>query len=502
MTGAVVNRVRRGFYLDSVALMRLSRRVSEFPGVEAASLMIGTPSNLDIFADAGLLAEPRPDAGPNDLVLAVRAAGTAEADAALDEAEALLESGRAPAGAGADWHPRSLAAGIDALAGAKIALISVPGAFAAAEARRALNRGLNVMMFSDNVPLADEVALKSLAAKKGLLMMGPDCGTAIIAGAPLAFANAVPRGAVGLVAASGTGLQEVSSLIARLGGGISHGIGVGGRDLGAAVGGAMTLAAIDALDRDAETAHIVLISKPPAAAVAAKVLARVGESAKPFTICFMGAAALDLPANARQATTLTEAAHLALGSAKLASASLRERAGSAAKALGAGRRGIRGLYSGGTLCAEAQVILLAAGDTVSSNVPIPGAAGAKEHSHHRVIDLGADEYTQGRPHPMIDPTVRDAALAEALGDASLAVVLADVVIGYGAHADPAGALAAVVAAAGPRRPAVVASVCGTEADPQVYSRQVRTLEAAGILVADSNERAVELAILIERAACG
>ncbi len=505
MTGAVVNRVRRGFYLDSVALMRLSRQVADRPGIAIASLMIGTPSNLEILADAGLLAEDVPDAGPNDLVLAVRAtdagkAGLDRAEAAMAEAEARLDSGRGSGGGGADWRPRSLAAGIDALPGANLVLISVPGAFALAEARRALNKGLNVMMFSDNVPLADEVALKQLAVSKGLLMMGPDCGTALIGGTPLAFASAVPRGRIGLIAASGTGLQEVSSLIARLGGGISHGIGVGGRDLGDAVGGTMTLAAIDALDRDAATQHIVLISKPPAATVAAKVLARVGDSAKPFTICFIGAQLLALPDNARQAVTLAQAAYLALGLSQPVS-SLTETAEVAAQAMGSGRHHIRGLYAGGTLCAEAQAVLMASGETVRSNAPVPGAGRADDKGSHLILDLGADEYTLGRPHPMIDPSVRDTVIGEALADPSLAVVLVDVVIGYGAHEDPAAALTAQVAAT-TNRPAVVASVCGTEDDPQGFSRQVRKLEAAGILVAGSNQQAVELALAIERRAQG
>jgi FdrA protein len=504
VTGAVVNRVRRGFYLDSVALMRLSRQVADMPGIATASLMIGTPSNLEILAGAGLLAGVALDAGPNDLILAVCStdagkAGSDQAEAAMAKAELLLESGRESSGGGrAAWQPRSLLTGIDALPNTNLVLISVPGAFAAAEARRALNKGLNVMMFSDNVPLAAEVALKQLAVKKGLLMMGPDCGTALIGGVPLAFANVVPRGPIGLVAASGTGLQEVSSLIARLGGGISHGIGVGGRDLGDAVGGAMTLVAIDALDRDLETKHIVLISKPPAAAVAAKVLARVGESSKPFTICFMGAPLLTLPANARQATTLAEAAHVALGMLPPVLFQT-EAAEMAAAALGSGRRHIRGLYAGGTLCAEAQVVLMALGETVCSNAAIPGAAREDGKGSHLLLDLGDDEYTRGRPHPMIDPTVRASAISEALGDPSLAVMLVDVVIGCGAHEDPAAVLAAQVATV-TNRPAVVASICGTDDDPQGYDRQIRTLEAAGILVSGSNQQAVELALMIEHRA--
>src|SRR5580704_9603583 len=98
------------------------------------------------------------------------------------------------------------------------------------------------MIFSDNVPIAEEASLKHEARERGLMVMGPDCGTAIIGGVPLAFANAVPRGDIGIIGASGTGIQEVSTLIARAGRGVRHAIGTGGRDMHAEVGGLTTLA--------------------------------------------------------------------------------------------------------------------------------------------------------------------------------------------------------------------------------------------------------------------
>ena len=284
----VINRVRRAFYLDSVALMRLSRELSGWPGVEEAALMIGTPSNKEILDEAGLLADDGRQAASGDIIIALRAADLEAGKAALDEAEALLGRSAARGKEVAQWRPRSLASAFEALPGAGLALISVPGAFAAAEARKALRRGLHVLLFSNNVPLAEECALKEDAHRRGLLLMGPDCGTALISGTPLAFANRVRRGSIGIVSASGTGLQEVSSLIDRGGGGVSHGIGVGSRDLGEAVGGAMTLVAIDALDDDPETEHVVLLSKPPAPSAARRVLERIAESRKPYTVCFVG----------------------------------------------------------------------------------------------------------------------------------------------------------------------------------------------------------------------
>ncbi|MGB5068601.1 MAG: transcriptional regulator, partial [Albidovulum sp.] len=375
-----------------------------------------------------------------------------------------------------------------------LALISVPGDFAAAEARKALRRGLNVLMFSDNVPLEDELSLKQEARDLGLLMMGPDCGTAIINGAPLGFANVVNRGGIGIVGASGTGTQEVSALISEAGQGISHAIGVGGRDLKKEIGGITSLMAMDALEQDEATESVVLISKPPHPDVTSKIIARIGESAKRYIVCFLGAEKLDLPANARQATTLREAAELAVDGAKIG-------AGFNVADLAAGHKAqsgqIRGLFCGGTLCAEAQVVLGSGGRKIASNAAIPGVPGlddATNEAHDRLIDLGADEFTVGRAHPMIDPSLRDEMVREALGDKEVRVILVDLVIGYGAHADPAGHLAEVLGVGDKSQTAVIASVTGTETDPQIRSRQVAKLESAGVIVAPSNAHACELAL--------
>jgi FdrA protein len=437
-----LNRVKRGFYADSVALMRIARELAK-SGVEA-SLMIGTPSNKALLKESGLLAKAGEGARPDDLIIAVKGKG---AEAALELAEKLLRSGSSASG------PATLPA---ELADANLALISVPGTFAAAEARKALERGQHVMMFSDNVPLRDEVALKELALKKGLLLMGPDCGTALIAGAPLAFANAVLRGSVGIVSASGTGLQEVSSLLTRMGSGVSHGIGVGGRDLSEEVGGRMTLAALDALEADSATKRIIVISKPPAASVAKKIVARAARSKKPVTLCLLGSTGKSFK------RTLEEAA------------GFKPAIQPQPKANGA----IRGLFCGGTLCAEAGIIFADHG--------LPASA-------YRLVDLGDDKYTRGRPHPMIEPELRNEHLERALKEKGVGVVLLDVVIGYGAHADPAGLIAGLLKTFRGKKPLVVGSVTGTEADPQVYSKQVKTLTSAGVVVAESNAQAARIA---------
>lgn len=492
---AVVNQVRLGFYLDSLALMRTSRAVEGFAGVEAASLMIGTDANRALLDDAVLLDDVGRNAGANDLIIAVRATDTGAAEAAVLGAIELLERPAAVDGGGTGWNPKSLDGALRELPGANLAIVSVPGAFAAREARRALGRGLNVMVFSDNVTIAEERDLKEDANARGLMMMGPDCGSAIIGGTPLGFANAVPSGDIGIVSASGTGLQEVACLIARGGGGISHAIGVGGRDLSDAVGGITTLSAIDALDADPETSRIILISKPPGPEVATRIYDRIGKSPKSFTVCLFGIDQPALPANAKFAPTLREAAEHALGGVTLGAdfdpASFEID-------ISLDRHRIIGLYAGGTLCAEAQTLLIAAGETVRSNAPIPGALSildGDEFSGHEIIDLGADEYTLGRPHPMIEPVVRSDTFAGAFADPAVAVILLDVVIGYGAHEDPAGEVARAIDGLD-RGAAVVASVCGTDADPQVYTDQVKVLRQVGVLVAPSNAHAAELALSI------
>jgi len=431
--------------------MRIARELQK-DGMEA-SLMIGTPSNKALLKESGLLSKEGAGARPDDLIIAVRGRKSEEA---LGLAEKLLLSG---VKSNESELPKTLS-------GANLALISVPGEFAAAEARKALERGLNVMVFSDNVPVAEEVALKDYAIKRGLLMMGPDCGTALIAGTPIAFANVVPRGSIGIVSASGTGLQEVSCLLARRGHGVSHGIGVGGRDLSAAVGGRMTLAAMDALEADPATKSIIVISKPPAPSVMKKIEERARRCRKPVTLCLLGA---------RDAAVRTLEAAAGIYPKKILK-------------LKKQKNKIVGLFCGGTLCAEAQIVLMDHGLKVSSNVPVPGA---KRTGAHRLLDLGADEYTRGHPHPMIEPESRNEHIERALRDKTVGVVLLDLVIGYGAHSDPAGLAASVLRKKNNK--VVIASVTGTEEDLQIYSRQVRILKSAGVIVAPSNAAAARLA---------
>jgi FdrA protein len=486
----ILNEIRRGAYLDSVALMRVARTISSLPGIEEVGLMIGTPANREILRQAKVINADGESAGPGDLILAFRAVDQASADAALAAAKQALDQPKQTKSGTAAWRPRTLRAAVAEQPDANLALISVPGAFAIAEARKAIARGLNVMIFSDNIPVADEVALKLEAKAAGLLVMGPDCGTAIIGGVPLAFANVVPSGDIGIIGASGTGIQEIACLIARHGKGISHAIGTGGRDLKAGVGGITTLMALDLMATDDATRHIVLVSKPPAPEVAEAVFARVAMINKPVTICFLGGSQATVPPNATAVATLEAAAAHAVG--------LKPAAETAAKSLAMPGKGrlIRGLFSGGTLCAEAQIVLMAAGLDATSNEPVPGAKQPAA-TGHMLLDLGADEYTQGRPHPMIEPAVRDQAFADAFADPHVGVILLDCVLGFGGHQDPAGHLAAqlaVLTEGQKNGPLIIASVTGTDADPQGLSRQAAKLRGAGVVMAPSNAAAARMAV--------
>jgi succinyl-CoA synthetase alpha subunit len=502
-------KVVRNLYRDSVSLMQLADALGKLPGVERASVLMASEANLGLMREAGLLTDDV-DAGPNDLLIAVLAKTDGAASAALSHAEtALKQEPRATRGAApGEPPPRSIEMALANAPNANLALISTPGEYAAAEAAKALRLGLNVMLFSDNVALEDEVALKQSARDRGLLVMGPDCGTAIIDGVPLAFANAVRRGPVGCVAASGTGLQQVTSLVDRLGVGVSQAIGTGSHDLSEAVGGITMLQAIEALAADAATKVIVLISKPPAPSVASRVLAAASRIGKPIVVNFVGADPARIKGkNLHPAKTLEDAARAAAALARGKQPAARGGATPPAPrvALKPGQRYVRGLYSGGTFCYEASLLLGEALGRVWSNAPVNDADRIDDvwrSRGHTLIDLGDDVFTRGRPHPMIDHRLRNERIVAEAADPEVAVILLDVVLGHGAHPDPAAEMVPAIkvaqarAAKGKRRIAFAGFVCGTSGDPQDLARQEARLRAAGVALADSNAAAVRLAARI------
>lgn len=477
--------VKPNLYQDSVALMVLSRKLSDLAGVKQVSVMMGTPANKDILRNTGF-GSPEVDAAqPGDMIIGIDAEDESRAVEVSQQALELLKQQSTKSSSSQMTTVRSLARARQKLPEANIALVSIPGEHAADQVRELLDNGLSVMVFSDNVSVTDELALKQQAHDKGLLVMGPDCGTASIAGVPLAFVNTVRKGSIGIVGASGTGTQEVMTQVDQLGAGISHAIGVGGRDLSREIGAITTLQALAALDADETTDVVVIVSKPPAPEVRAKVLATAQQLSKPVVALLLGEKPkTTCEGNIWFAYTMAEAAQLAV-----------ELAGCARFRPAASQRAIRGLYTGGTLASEAAMLL---------REQLRLAPDDGNHAHgimlneqgHQVIDLGDDEYTQGRPHPMMDPTSRAQRLPDVFDDETVAVILLDVVLGHGSADDPAGAIAPAIkegilrAKRAGREVAVVASLCATSSDLQGLDAQRQKLQDAGVRILPNNASAV------------
>ena len=511
MTGAQVRFVvLPNLYKDSVSLMQVAAKLRDREGIEQASCLMGTPANLAQLGDAGLTVEAK--VAPSDLMVVVRG-DTAACDAALEAARELLLAGPSAGGAGSAEFVMpltSIAAAVEETPDADLALISVPGDYAAAEAMKALALGLHVLLFSDNVTIAEERTLKRYARERGLLVMGPDCGTAIINGVPLGFANVVRRGDIGLVAASGTGLQEVTCRIHNLGGGVSQALGTGGRDLKEEIGGITMLQGLNALAADPRSRVIVLISKPPAPAIAREILQTASRTGKPVVVHFLGAPPDEIrAAGLFAAHSLRHAGDMAVVLAQGAAPPVVAPVPRAeellaiealARTMAPVQNAVRALFTGGTFCYEAQLAFLARGLPCRSNAPAHGAEQFDgRFAGHVFLDLGDDDYTRGRPHPMIDPSLRNDAIRAQGADPQTAAILFDVVLGYGSHEDPARELAealedaAAKARAEKRALALIGHVCGTDGDPQDRAGQMARLRAAGAMLAESNVEAALLA---------
>lgn len=494
--------VRKNAYFDSVFLMQVQRRLEEEPGVERAAAVMATGNNRKLLAAMGFSGPDLETAGPNDLVVAVEGGGEA-ARAALGRLDEFLARKLTER----RGQPHTLEEGLTELRGANLAVISVPGRYAAREARGALARGLNVFLFSSNVPLEEEIALKETAQERGLIVMGPDCGTALVRGVGIGFANVIRRGAIGAIGSSGTGLQEVTCLVHRAGAGISHALGTGSRDLKDPVGGLSTLAALAALEDDPETLVIVLVSKPPGVKTLAKLRERLKRCPKPVVACFLGATERDRDwAPVHLASTLDAAAANAvslLGGDERFAVEVERTAWEGKLAeerakLASGQKYLRGLFAGGTFCYEAQCVLQRGGVTVHSNAPLDPKSALPDPMRsigHTMVDLGDEAFTEGRAHPMIDATLRRERLLQESRDGEVAVVFLDFILGHNASPDPVGdLLPAIVEAkrAVARRggySSVVATVCGTEDDPQGRESQVGALQEAGVVVLGSNAQA-------------
>lgn len=484
--------IKKGCFQDSVSLMIISRKLSESENVNDVSIMMGTPANKSLLEATGFWHDDFTTATPNDICVAIR---TDDADDAITGIiNAQLEAALTALAQGSHQGQslsvvRRWESATRKQPQANLTLISIAGEYAAELAHQALDDDKNVMIFSDNVSLADEITLKTRARDKGLLVMGPDCGTAMIAGTPLAFANVVPHGNIGVIGASGTGIQELVSQIALGGEGITHAIGLGGRDLSEDVGGISALSALEMLTNDEQSQLIAFVSKPPAQSVRQQIITTMKQSGKPVVALFLGY----VPAAMRDenvwfARTLDEAARLAC----LLSRVIRRRESLARVA---GQR-ILGLYTGGTLAAEAAGLLA---DRLAIQTDSDHPNGMMlNHDGHQIIDLGDDFYTVGRPHPMIDPSLRHQLITSLAHDSQVGVLLLDVVIGYGATPEPAESLVEACQRATAGRTEdqplhIIATVTGTDSDPQCRSRQIAILEDAGVMVVDTLPEATLLA---------
>ena len=516
----IYNEIRKKIYQDSMKLMQLAATLNNIPGVISCGIAMGTPENKSLFQEAGLMTEQLLEAGPNDLCIVIKAEAPEVLSVALGQISEHFSPKKKIEGFFGDEQtsPKSISTALRQLPDANLAMISVPGPYAALEAAKALNNGLHVFLFSDNVPLQDEIDLKALAEQKGLLMMGPDCGTAIISGIPLGFSNNVRRGKIGIVAASGSGMQEVCCLIHRMGEGISQAIGTGGRDLYREVGGKTFVTAMDAFVNDEETNVIILMSKHCDEKVAKVMVEKAGKSKKPIVAYFPNADSLieDELKNIYKAADLE---HIATSSVALVrgntpprpitkqtvSQEMLEVIASETSKFSPEQKYVRALFTGGTFADEANVILSSFFDRIYA-YPSYGKALSLENPlksmEHCIVDLGDDLFTKGKLHPMIDPMPRIQRIAKELEDRHIRVFLMDVVLGYGAHPDPGGILAKMISDA--KRVfeqrgeylSFVLSLCGTEEDPQNYNEQKMKLEKSGAVVTGSTARAALLAGLI------
>lgn len=501
--------VKPNVYYDSLVLMHLNNQLLKMPGVHKAIVMMATKQNLATIKNQGLITEEMNQPHPNHLIIVVAADGQEESQAAITKALSYLEN-KLTQEAHITFKYKTLDAAIRNMPGVNMVSISLPGNYAGVEARRALEAGLHVFLFSDNVPLQEEIDLKKLALEKKRICMGPDCGTAIIGGAYLGFANAVRKGSIGVVGASGTGIQEATTLVHRLGSGISHAIGTGGRDVSIYVKGVTFLTGLEFLARDPSTKVILIVSKPPSSAVKEKVMELVKKIGKPVVVNMIGSTTTEYETgNTFMAETIEDAALMAVtldrGQTPLLyhEEELKALAASENARLMPSQIYFRGLFSGGSFANETAMLLQSSLKEVYGNISLPGVLPLKDpliSIRHTCLDMGDDIFTVGKPHPILAPSLRYQRMLTEAADPSTGVLYLDVVLGFGCHPDPATEFAEYIQEAkeiakkGGRHLPVIICVIGVEEDPQVYSKQIKILRDAGALVAPTNAAATNFAI--------
>lgn len=502
----LVNLVKKNFYRDSVFLMALSNKVKTIDGVVDSSVMMGTAANKKLLAETGFFTEEGASASPNDLLICLSYNAQADIKKITAGVENMLDvpGARENAGSCVYENPKNIEEAVELQPDSNMAVISIPGQYVRYQSEKLLRKGVNQMIFSDNVSVEDEIHLKKIGVEKGLLVLGPDCGTAIINGVPLGFANVVRNGSIGVVAASGTGTQEVTTIIHKNGEGITQALGLGGRDLKKDVGGLMMIESIKMLENDPATKVICVVSKPPAPEVEEKVLAVIKKCRKPFVLIFLGSKTkMNDSGNLYFADTLEDAALKSIAVLKNKKYSPKKKlpkkftsiASKERRYHSKNRKYVRGLFSGGTLCDEAMFVLSDAIGGIYSNIAVNQDLKLKDRNisyKNSFIDMGDDDFTRGVPHPMIDFTTRNKRMVQEAKDKEVAVLFFDMVLGYGAHPDPASAILPAItesqkiAKKQKRHITFITSICGTNLDPQGFNKQKEILENAGVIILPSN----------------
>jgi len=504
--------IKKGAYYDSVTLMLVTKEINKMSGVEDSSIVMGTKENLSILENAGLLIAEIEKAEDSDMLIVVKAKDENLLNNAINAVDGLLKDIRNKKDKGEIATPKSFESAFALMPEANLSLISIAGKYAATEAQKAIENNMHVMIFSDNVSIEEELKLKKMANAKNLLVMGPDCGTAIINGIPLAFANVVNQGHIGIVGASGTGIQEVTSIISMNGGGISQAIGTGGRDIKKEIGGIMFISALKALAIDENTKVICLISKPPHEEVLQKIAQEIKSIKKPVVAIFIGANKdLIEKSGAIAAESLEEAALFSVAleknkpidAVKANQNARNKEIQTMATKMAKQTKGkyLRGLFSGGTLCDEAQLAMKNKIGNIYSNTPLHIDFKLKDvwkSKEHTILDLGDDEFTAGRPHPMIDFSLRNKRIIEESKDKDVAIILLDVVLGYGANMQPDEELVPAISQAKEISPNIqfICSITGTDKDPQNLNKVKTALEKIGVIVMPSNIAASNLCLNI------
>lgn len=506
--------VRENSYMDSILILSVSREMMAFPGVHNAVVVMATDMNKTVVDEFGGMTPEARRAGANDLIISLEL----EDESILAKVEARVKeivAGKSDGGGEADVEYRTLSAAKTALPEANLCIISLPGEYALTEAKNALEKGLNLFIFSD-MPEDQELEIKQMAHARGLFVMGPGAGTAVINNISLGLMSKVRPGKVGIVAASGSGLQEVAVLVHNYGAGISQAIGTGGRDLSEKVGGIMFLQGIDYLADDPETNVIVLISKPPHPATARKIYEALPKT-KPVVIFFLGGDPEEIRSHGAYAPrTLEEAAQMAFAltngeavseidivsqdKADLAPIASAEKA-----KLDAGQKYFRGLFCGGTHSEEAVTLLQAFVPKMHSNIRFGRVALLEDRYfslENALVDMGDEVFTKGRPHPVMDPSILVDRMIQEARDPEVGVILFDLLYGHAIHKDPVGAIEGAlleirrIEKEEGRHICVIVSLCGTDIEPQNVAEQARRLREYGVILQPSNAKAALLAGLI------